>query len=149
MLLETMFMSAIGACVTRRAHPKVDTNSGNSDRKGATHCTRKNWLMPSVAATAIIDSRKGGAVTHSSAGAAALPPEHHDEVQQGRDESHHLYRMLRLELDPRQCLAAAAATRECEDEIDHRPAEAEQEPNRPRQIGDREVRSLGVASRFP
>src|SRR6266849_4671418 len=66
MLLETMFMSAIGACVTRRAHPNVDTNSGNSDRNGATHWTRKNWLMPSVAATAIIDSRNGCAVTYSS-----------------------------------------------------------------------------------
>ncbi|OLC40811.1 MAG: hypothetical protein AUI89_07425 [Gemmatimonadetes bacterium 13_1_40CM_3_65_8] len=57
--------------------------------------------------------------------------------------------MLRLELDARESLAAAAATRECEHEIDHRPAEAEQQPNRAGQIGDREVRSLRIASRFP
>jgi len=55
MLLETMFINAIGALVTRRAQLNVETNSGNSERNGAIHCTRKNWLMPSVAATAIIE----------------------------------------------------------------------------------------------
>src|SRR5882672_11205570 len=49
MLLETMFINAIGALVTRRAQLNVETNSGNSERNGAIHCTRKNWLMPSIA----------------------------------------------------------------------------------------------------
>src|SRR2546425_12921293 len=73
-LLETMFINAIGARVTRRAQLNVDTNSGNSERNGATHCTRKNWLMPSVAATAIIELRKGCAVTYSIAPPTASRP---------------------------------------------------------------------------
>src|SRR3954471_24445282 len=74
MLLDTMFISAIGACVTRRAQPNVETNSGNSDKNGATHCTRKNWLMPNAAATAIIEFKKGCAVAYNSAPPTANRP---------------------------------------------------------------------------
>src|SRR5437667_320400 len=74
MLLETRFISAMGARVTRRAQPSVDTISGNSDRNGATHCTRKNCPNPSSAATASIDSRKGCAVAYSNEPPAANSP---------------------------------------------------------------------------
>src|SRR5258706_13817068 len=74
MLLDTMFISAIGAWVTRRAHVNVDTNSGNSDRNGATHWTRKNWLMPISPANAVIDVRNGCAVTYSSSPPTANSP---------------------------------------------------------------------------
>src|SRR5256885_15762840 len=74
MLLDTMFISAIGACVTRRAQPNVETNSGNSERNGATHCTKKNWLIPTVAASAIIELRNGCAVRNSSPPPTANSP---------------------------------------------------------------------------
>ena len=52
-------MSAIGAWVTRRAQLNAETFSGNSERKGATHCTNTNWQTPRVAASASIDLRNG------------------------------------------------------------------------------------------
>src|SRR5438552_6620660 len=67
MLLDTMFISAMGAWVTRRAQRNAEIFSGNSERNGATHCTSTNWLTPTTPATASIDSRKGWAVTYSSA----------------------------------------------------------------------------------
>src|SRR6266568_8429532 len=67
MLLDSMFIIAIGAWVTRRAHWNAETFSGNSERNGATHCTSTNWLTPTTPATASIDSRNGWAVTYSSA----------------------------------------------------------------------------------
>src|SRR5205823_8385154 len=36
-----------------------------------------------------------------------------------------------------------------EHEVDHRPAQAEQQPDRAGQVGDREVRALRVATRVP
>src|SRR5437660_12017577 len=74
MLLDTMFISAMGAWVTRRAQRNADTFSGNSDRNGATHWTSTNWLTPSSPATASIDSRNGWAVTYRSAPPAPNNP---------------------------------------------------------------------------
>src|SRR6267143_2560116 len=65
-LLDTMFMSAMGARVTRRAQLNVETNSENSERNGATHWTRKNWLIPTTVASAIIEFRNGCAVTYNN-----------------------------------------------------------------------------------
>src|SRR5712692_9059121 len=66
-LLDTRFISASGAPAPRRAHVTVETISGNSDRNGATHWTRKNRLTPNSAAAASIDSRNGWAVSSRSA----------------------------------------------------------------------------------
>src|SRR4029077_13257688 len=74
MLLDTMFIRAMGACVTRRAQANDDTFSGNSERNGATHCTSTNWLTPSTPARASIDSMNGWAVTYSSAPPAPNNP---------------------------------------------------------------------------
>ena len=55
-------MSATGARVTRRAQAKADVFSGNSERKGATHWMKTNCDIPSVAASASIELRKGSAM---------------------------------------------------------------------------------------
>src|SRR3989442_12324837 len=81
--------------------------------------------------------------------ADALPPQDHQEIEQWRYESHYLDRMFRLELDLRQSFAAAPAAGRSEHEIDHGPAQAEQQPDRSRQIRDREVGALGITSRLP
>src|SRR6266550_1613893 len=74
MLLDTRFMSAIGAWVTRRAQENAETFSGNSERNGATHWTSTNWLTPNSPATASIDSRNGWAVAYSSPPPVANSP---------------------------------------------------------------------------
>src|SRR5262249_26873205 len=65
----TRFISAIGAVDTFLAQLKADTFSGNSDRKGATHCTNTKVERPSPTASAFKLSRKGGAVKYK-----ATPP---------------------------------------------------------------------------
>src|SRR2546430_11642619 len=74
MLLDTMFISAMGAWVTRRAQRNADTFSGNSERNGATHWTSTNWLTPKRPATASMDSRNGCAVAYNSPPPAANSP---------------------------------------------------------------------------
>src|SRR6185295_314201 len=53
---ETRFITAIGAFVICRAQLKAESFSGNSERKGATHCTKTNGATPAATASASIDS---------------------------------------------------------------------------------------------
>ena len=53
-----MFIKAMGAVVTLRAQLNAETFSGNSDRNGATHCTKTNVEMPSPIAIALRLSKK-------------------------------------------------------------------------------------------
>ena len=54
-----MFISAMPAFPRLRAQFEVLTNSGNSERNGATHWMNTNWEIPSTAASPIMLSRKG------------------------------------------------------------------------------------------
>src|SRR5207247_2228432 len=120
MLLDTMFINAMGACVTRRvAHEDPQISHVQRDEHDR--------------------------IDHAD----ALPPDDHKEVEQRRDQPHDFHGVLGLERDGRQSFLPPPATGNREDEIDHRPAEAEEQTNRTGQIGDGEMRALGIASGFP
>src|SRR5947207_6073731 len=60
---ETRFITAIGAFVIWRAQLNAESFSGNSDRNGASHCTKTNCETPAATAIASIDSTNERAET--------------------------------------------------------------------------------------
>src|SRR5512143_3850682 len=87
---DTMFMSATGARVTRRAQAKAEVFSGNSERKGATHWMKTNWEIPIVAARAIMEARNGSATKKMIAPPATRRPNTAAHLFQPLWESAHL-----------------------------------------------------------
>ena len=74
----------------------------------------------------------------------------HQEVQQRRQQPHDFHRVLGLEADHREPrVAAACALREGVHEIDRRPAESQQQPDRAGEVRDGEVGPLRIPARFP
>src|SRR5688500_3238928 len=66
MLDETMFITAMPALLVWRAQLNAVTFSGNSDRNGATHCTKTNVLMPAATAHLWSVSMNGCTLTYRS-----------------------------------------------------------------------------------
>src|SRR5215470_4563850 len=61
MLDETMFISATGARVMRRAQANAEVFSGNSEMNGATHWMKTNCENPRLTATASMEFKNGSA----------------------------------------------------------------------------------------
>src|SRR5258706_10014888 len=89
MVEDTRFMTAIGAFVIWRAQLKAKSFSGNSERNGATHCTKTNAGTPAEIASASIDSTNAWAETRRIAPPTMKMPAMAHALRPGPNESAH------------------------------------------------------------
>jgi len=141
------------------AHAEQSADRGFSDasRSGRTPSVRPRCIGDRLdfraadCASGPRDRRRYSATsTAASIQPKALAHSTSREVQERRDETHHLDRVLRLERDPRQaCGGAAPPAGGRKNEVNHRPAQAEQEPIAPVRFAMARCARSGFPARFP
>src|SRR5713101_5366326 len=89
MVEDTRFITAMGAFVIWRAQLNAESFSGNSERNGATHCTKTNAGTPAAIASASIDSTNACAETRRIAPPTTKMPTMTQALRPGQKESAH------------------------------------------------------------